>query len=140
MGRLKEWGAGILALAAGLAMAPTLLAQDYPLGKQRGVNPSVLPVSVDDEAQPPKQDPPAKPASPPMSQEAKDKEVEQLKKLLKDAQERLDRIAPAEPAPAHDPYSPEVSPFGFGDMSWAPAGYTPSKSSLKWGPFTGEVR
>src|SRR5579871_4459385 len=42
---------------------------------------------------------------------------------------------------ANDPdYSPEVVPFSEGDLSWVPGNYGPSKSVLKWGPFTGEVR
>src|SRR5262249_6927190 len=35
---------------------------------------------------------------------------------------------------------PEVVPFSDYDLSWTPGGYAPSKSVLKWGPFTGEVR
>ncbi len=37
-------------------------------------------------------------------------------------------------------FHPRVTPFAFGDMSWAPGNYGPSESVLRAGPFTGEVR
>jgi hypothetical protein len=86
-------------------------------------------------------------------------ELEQLKAriaALEEKQRAADRAAeraaetpapskaPAAP-PAEDTWKPEdcqpeVTPFSDLDLSWTPGGYAPSKSILKWGPFTGEVR
>jgi hypothetical protein len=57
--------------------------------------------------------------------------------------ERVDALEQKQKAAdlaANDPdYGPEVQPWE-GDQAWAPGGYAPSKSVLKYGPFTGEVR
>jgi hypothetical protein len=83
---------------------------------------------------------------------ARDREIQELRervKALEDQRRTADAVTataaaapgsvPVNPAPDPD-YQPEVTPFGFGDLSWAPGNYAPSKSVLKWGPFTGEVR
>ncbi len=55
--------------------------------------------------------------------------------------EQLEAKQKAAEQAANDPdFGPEVVPFSDMDLSWAPGSYGPSKSVLKWGPFTGEVR
>lgn len=51
------------------------------------------------------------------------------------------RAARAQTTPAvNTDYQPAVTPFAFGDFSWAPASYAPADTPLRAGPFTGEVR
>ncbi|MFT3769759.1 MAG: outer membrane beta-barrel protein [Minicystis sp.] len=56
----------------------------------------------------------------------------------KKAAEERKAVEDKKAAEATQPATP--TPFGFGDLSWAPGNKGPSESSLKWGPFTGELR
>jgi hypothetical protein len=54
--------------------------------------------------------------------------------------EELEKRTSAAASSSSSDYQPEKIPFSFGDMTWAPGGYAPKTSALKWGAFTGEVR
>src|SRR5579883_1590450 len=142
MRRFRERVVTCFAALACLAAGATARGQETPGTQPIAVTNTGLPTTLAQDGVAVQQDPSkTPPPTPPMTQEAKDKELQELRKVLKDAQEKLDKLAPAEPAPAHNPYAPDKAPFSIeGDMSWAPAGYAPSKSQLNWGIFTGEVR
>ncbi len=75
--------------------------------------------------------------------------LEALEAEVRALRARPEAAAPPTPGPApaastatssSSDYAPRVTPFGFGDMSWAPGNYAPAESLLHHGAFTGEVR
>ena len=92
------------------------------------------------------------PPAPTGPADPRDREIADLRKRLETLEGRFEPAPEGEPArlsnvfaptaTADPDFAPRYPPYDAitGDTSWAPGGYAPAKSPLKWGPFTGEVR
>ena len=129
----------LMVIALGAQGARALRAQDGPkTDDPKGARPDTAPASSTSSTG-------AAPA-PTIPADARDAELNDLRTRLEavEAKQRTADKTAADAAAASAANDadcqPAVIPFSDGDTSWAPGGYAPSKSVLKWGPFTGEVR